>query len=53
MNIDMAGQILVYCLLAIPIVFAIGLIKGALNDESVHSEDFSSKLEDSHQDKAA
>lgn len=53
MSNEIAGHILVYCLLAIPIVFALGLIKQALNDESVHPEDYSSELEDTHHDKAA
>ena len=53
MNNEIAGYLLIYCFLLIPVVFAIGVIKKALSDESVHSEDFSSKLEDAHHDKAA
>ncbi|OUR94153.1 hypothetical protein A9Q84_17745 [Halobacteriovorax marinus] len=39
--------------LTIPIVFMIGLIKQSNTEQSVHPEDFSSKIEPSDHDKAA
>ncbi len=53
MNQELMGQLLLYVILSIPIVFTIGLIKQALNEESVHPEDFNSTVEHSDQDKAA
>lgn len=53
MNTELAAYLLTYCLLGIPIVFAIGLLRQSINDESVHSEDFKSKLEHEKSDRAA
>jgi hypothetical protein len=56
MNTELAAYLLTYSLLIIPIVFAIGLLKQSINEESVHTEDYTSKVEhdlDDHHDKAA
>ncbi|WP_164848289.1 hypothetical protein [Halobacteriovorax sp. HLS] len=53
MNQEVVGEILLYTILSIPIVFVIGLIRQSLHEESVHPEDFSSSIEHSDHDKAA
>lgn len=53
MTDELFGVIISFAWLAIPIVFMIGLIKQSNTEQSVHPEDFSSKIEHSDQDKAA
>jgi len=46
--------IITFAWLAIPIVFMVGLVKQSNTEQSVHPEDFDSKIEHSdHHDKAA